>query len=61
METRLDSDNELHMANENWLRFLLLTPASKERPMNNLSPFVAQNGFQAIVGTLKGTGQRRFG
>ena len=61
METRMDSDNELHMANENWLRFMLLTSASEERPMNKLSPLVAQNGFQAIAGTLKGIGQRRFG
>ena len=44
METRMDSDNELHMANEDWLRFLLLTSASEERPMW-LSPFVAQNGY----------------
>ena len=41
--------------------FIVLTSASEEKPMSNLSPFAVQKGFQAIAGTLMSTKRLRKG
>ena len=49
-----DSDNEMFMKNEtNWPRFLIIESASEDLPLQKLSPFAIQKGFQSIAGTLK--------
>ena len=44
-----DSDNELFLTKDSWSRFLVLTSASKEKPLSKLSPFAEQKGLQAIA------------
>ena len=49
-----DSDNEMLMNSEtNWARFLIVDSANEDLPLQKLSPFAVQKGFQAIAGTLK--------
>ena len=49
-----DSDNEMLMKSEtNWPRFLIVESASGDLPLQKLSPFAVQKGFQAIAGNLK--------
>ena len=51
-----DSDNEMLMNSEtNWARFLIVDSANEDLPLQKLSPFAVQKGFQAIAGTLKTT------
>ncbi len=51
-----DSDNEMLMNSEtNWARFLVVESANEDLPLQKLSPFAVQKGFQAIAGTLKTT------
>ena len=51
-----DSDNEMLMNSEtNWARFLRVDSANEDLPLQKLSPFAVQKGFQAIAGTLKTT------
>ena len=57
-DTDMDSDNEMFMNNENktkknWPRFLIVRSADEDIPLQKLSPFTIQKGFQAIDGTLK--------
>ena len=56
-----DTDNELFLTKDNWPRFIVVKSASEERPLIRLSPFAAQKGFQAIVGTLKSSKRLRDG
>ena len=57
-----DSDNEMLMKSEtNWPRFLIVEWASEDLPLQKLSPFAVQKGFQAIAGTLKNTKRLRDG
>ena len=49
-----DSGNEMLMKSEtNWPRFLIVELASEDLPLQKLSPFAIQKGFQAIARTLK--------
>ena len=49
-----DSDNEMLMKSEtNWPRFLIVESMSEDLPLQKLSPFAIQKGFQAIAGTPK--------
>jgi len=49
-----DSDNEMLMKSEtNWPRFLIVESASEDLPLQKLSPFAVQKGFQAVAGTLE--------
>ena len=51
-----DSDNEMLMNSEtNRSRFLVVESANEDLPLQKLSPFAVQKGFQAIAGTLKTT------
>ncbi len=51
-----DSDNEMLMNSEtNRARFLVVESANEDLPLQKLSPFAVQKGFQAIAGTLKTT------
>ena len=55
-DTDMDSGNEMFMNNEerkNWPRFLIVRSADEDIPLQKLSPFTIQKGFQAIDGTLK--------
>ena len=56
-----DSDSELYATSDTWPRFIVMTSASEEKPLNKLSPFAVQKGFQAIAGTLKSTKRLRDG
>ena len=57
-----DSDNEILMKSEtNWPRFLIVESASEDLPLQKLSPFVDQKGFQAVAGTLKSIKRLRDG
>ena len=47
-----DSENELFLMNNSWPRFVVLSSASKEKPLSKLSPFAVQKGFQAIARIL---------
>ena len=47
-----DSENELFFMNDSWPRFVVLSSASKEKPLSKLSPFAVQKGFQAIARIL---------
>ena len=56
----MDSDNEMLMNSEtNWPRFLIVELASEDLPLQKLSPFAIQKGFQAVAGTLKSTKRLR--
>ena len=45
-----DSDNEMLMNSEtNWARFLIVDSANEDLPLQKLSPFAVQKGFQAIA------------
>ena len=46
---------------DNLPTFIVAKSASEERPLIRLSPFAAQKGFQAIVGTLKSSKRLRDG
>ena len=57
-----DSNNEMLMKSEtNWPRFLIGELASEDLPLQKLSPFAIQKGFQAIAGTLKNIKRLRDG
>ena len=57
-----DSDNEMLMNSEtNWARFLIVDSANEDLPLQKLSPFAVQKGFQAIAGTLKSIKRLRDG
>ena len=61
-DSDIDSDNEMFMKSEtNWPRFLIIESASEDLPLQKLSPFAVQKGFQAIAGTLKNTKRLRDG
>ena len=62
MTTQTDSDNEILMKSEtNWPRFLIVESASEDLPLQKLSPFADQKGFQAVAGTLKNIKRLRDG
>ena len=45
-----DSDNEMLMNSEtNWARFLIVDSAYEDLPLQKLSPFAVQKGFQATA------------
>ena len=57
-----DSDNEMLMKSEtNWPRVLIVESASEDLPLQKLSPFAVQKGFQAIAGTMKSIKRLRDG
>ena len=57
-----DSDNEMLMKSEtNWPRFFIVESVSEDLPLQKLSPFAIQKGFQAIAGTLKNIKRLRDG
>ena len=57
-----DSENEMLMKSEtNWPRFLIVESVSEDLPLQKLSPFAIQKGFQAIAGTLKSIKRLRDG
>ena len=57
-----DSDNEMLMKSEtNWPRCLIVESASEYLPLQKLSPFAVQKGFQVIAGTLKSIKRLRDG
>ena len=57
-----DSDNKILMNSEtNWPRFLIVELASEDLPLQKLSPFAIQKGFQAVAGTLKSIKRLRDG
>ena len=45
----------------NWARFLIVDSANEDLPLQKLSPFAIQKGFQAIAGTLKNIKRLRDG
>ena len=45
----------------NWPRFLIVESASEDLPLQKLSPFAVQKGFQVIAGTLKSIKRLRDG
>ena len=55
-----DSDNEMLKSETNWPRFLIVESASEDLPLQKLSPFAVQKGFQAIAGTLKNIKRQRW-
>ena len=56
------SDNEMLMKSEtNWPRFFIVESASEDPPLQKLSSFAVQKGFQAIAGTLKSIKRLRDG
>ena len=58
----MDSDNEMLMNSEtNWPRFLIVKLASEDLPLQKLSPFAVQKGFQAVARILKSTKRLRDG
>ena len=60
-DSDMDSDNEMLMKSEtNWPRFLIVESASENLPLQKLSPFAVQKGFQAIAGTLKSIKRQRW-
>ena len=49
-----NSDDEmLRQSETNWPKFWIVESASEDIPLQKLSPFAVQKGFQAIAGTLK--------
>ena len=57
-----DSENEMLIKSEtNWPRFLIVESVSENLPLQKLSPFAVQKGFQAIIGTLKNIKRLRDG
>ena len=48
-------------AHELWARFLVVESANEDLPLQKLSPFAIQKGFQAIAGTLKNINRLRDG
>ena len=61
-DTDMDSDNEMFINNEKkWPRFLPVESANEDLPLQKLSPFAIQNGFQATVRTLKSIKRLRDG
>ena len=57
-----DSENEMLMKSEtNWPRFLIVESVSEDLPLQKLSPFAIQNGFQGIAGTLMNIKRLRDG
>ena len=57
-----DSDNKIFMKSEtNWPRFFIVESAKEDLPLQKLSPFAVQKGFQAIAGTLKSIKRLRDG
>ena len=59
-DTDTDPDSEMFMNNEkNWARFLIVESANEDLPLQKLSPFAIQKGFQAIARTLKSINRLR--
>ena len=57
-----DSDNERsYNSGSGWPRFLVVESSSDDLPLNKLSPFAVQKGFQAVAGTLKSIKRLRDG
>ena len=57
-----DSDNEMLMKSEtNWPRFLIVESASEDLPLQKLSPFAVQKGFQAVAGIMKSSERLKDG
>ena len=57
-----DADNEMFINNENKLPiFLPVESTNEDLPLQKLSPFAIQKGFQAIAGTLKSIKRLRGG
>ena len=56
-----DSNNKLFLTNDSWPRFVVLTSASEEKPLNKMSPLAVQKGFQTVAGTLKSAKRLRDG
>ena len=53
-QTDTDSENDIFTTNSNnWPQLLVVKSANEELPLRTLSPFVVQNWFQTITGTLK--------
>ena len=53
-DTDTDSDNEMFINNEkNWPKFLLVESTNDDLPLQNLSLFAIQKGFQAVARTPK--------
>ena len=56
------SKNEMLIKSEtNWPRFLIVEAVSEDLPLQKLSPFAIQKGFQAIARTLKNIKRLRDG
>ena len=60
-ETDTDSENEQFLSGNNWPRFLIMRGTDESLPLDKLTPFAVQKGFQAIAGTLKSTKRLRDG
>ena len=61
-DTDMDSDNKMNTNKEKKMaRFLIAESASEDLPLQKLSPFAIQKGFQAIAGTLKSIKRLRDG
>ena len=57
-----DSENERsYNSCNNWPWFLVVESSSDDLPLNKLSPFAVQKGFQAVAGTLKSIKRLRDG
>ena len=57
-----DEDNEMLMKSEtNWPRCLIVESASEYLPLQKLSPFAVQKGFQTVAGALKSINRLREG
>ena len=51
----------LRQSETNWPKFWIVESASEDIPLQKLSPFAVQKGFQAIAGTLKSIKRLRNG
>ena len=57
-----DSENKIFMKNsKHWPWFLVVESVSEELPLQKLSPFAVQRGFQAVAETLKSIKRLRDG
>ena len=62
VDSDTDSDNEMFMKSEtNWTIFFIVESASEDLPLQMLSPFAVEKGFQAIAGTPNSTKRLRDG
>ena len=61
-DSDMDSDSEMLMKSKtNWPRFFIVESVSEDFPLQKLSPFAVQKGFQAIARTLKSIKRVRDG